>query len=86
MVFPHNYAVTIDDAILSILKSGRNTILAKINSAFCLLPIHPGRPTSTRDKVERFDHCNHFSLQSALKLFNILADCLAWIAQNTGVW
>ena len=35
--------VTIDDAILNILKSGKNTTLAKINikSAFCLLLVHP---------------------------------------------
>ena len=35
--------VTIDDAILSILKSGINMLLAKIDilSAFRLLPVHP---------------------------------------------
>ena len=34
--------VTIDDAILNILKSGKNTMLAKIDtkSAFRLLPVH----------------------------------------------
>jgi len=34
---------TIDDAILSILQSGRNTMLAKlgVKGTFCLLPVHP---------------------------------------------
>ena len=31
------------------------------------------------------DHCIPFGLRSALKLLNVLADLLAWIAQNAGV-
>ena len=49
-----NY-VTIDDAILSILQSGRCTILAKIDvkSAFRLLPMHPRRSAPAGDEMER---------------------------------
>ena len=82
--------VTIDDAILNILKSGRNTMLAKmdIQSAFRLLPVHPADRhllgMSWRDQIY-IDHCIPFGLRSAPKLFNILADLLAWIAQHAGV-
>ena len=37
-----------------------------------------------RDQIYT-DYCIPFGLQSAPKLFNILADLLAWIAQNAGV-
>ena len=82
--------VTIDDAILNILKSGRNIMLAKIDirSAFRLLPVHPADRhllgMRWRDQIY-IDHCIPFGLRSAPKLFNILADLLAWIAQNAGV-
>ena len=82
--------VTIDDAILNILKSGKNTILAKIDikSAFRLLPVHPADRyllgMKWRDQIY-IDHCIPFGLRSAPKLFNLLADLLAWIAQNAGV-
>jgi len=81
--------VTIDDAILKILQYGRDTpctLLAKfdIQSAFRLLPVHPvDRPTWGEHIY--IDHCIPFGLRSAPKLFNILADLLAWIAQNAGV-
>jgi len=74
--------VTIDDAILSILQSGRNTILAKVDikSAFRLLSVH----TADRHLLEMrwrgnvyIDHCIPFGLRLAPKLFNILADLLA---------
>ena len=93
MVFLHNYVawhVTIDDAILNILKSGKNTILAKIDikSAFRLLPVHPADRyllgMKWRDQIY-IDHCIPFGLRSAPKLFNLLADLLAWIAQDAGV-
>jgi len=82
--------MSIDDAILSILKSGRNTVLAKIDikSAFRLLPVHPADRhllgMKWRGNVY-IDQCIPFGLQSAPKLFNILADLLAWIMENAGV-
>ena len=82
--------VTIDDAILNILESGRDTMLAKIDikSAFRLLPVHPADRhllgMRWKDQVY-IDHCIPFGLRSAPKLFNILADLLAEIAQNAGV-
>ncbi|XP_065908270.1 uncharacterized protein [Dysidea avara] len=82
--------VTVDEAILSILKSGRNTMLAKIDSksAFHLLPVHPADRhllgMKWRGNVY-IDHCIPFGLRSAPKLFNILADLLAWITENEGV-
>ena len=57
-----------------------------IRSAFRLLPVHLAHRhllgMRWRDQVY---YCIPFGLQSALKLFNILADLLAWIAQNAGV-
>ena len=82
--------VTIDDAILNILKSGRNTMLAKIDikSAFRLLPVHPADRhllgVRWREAIY-LDHCVPFGLRSAPKLFNVLADLLAWIMEYSGV-
>ena len=82
--------VTIDDAILNILQSGKNTMLAKIDikSAFRLLPVHPTDRhllgIKWRDNAY-IDHCIPFGLRSAPKLFNILADLLAWIMENAGI-
>jgi len=82
--------VTIDDAILNILKSGRNTMLAKIDikSAFRLLPVHPSDRHLLGMKWRGniyIDHCIPFGLRSAPKLFNVLADLLAWLMLNAGV-
>ena len=82
--------VTIDDAILNILQSGRHTILAKIDikSAFRLLPVHPTDRyllgMTWKDWIYT-DHCIPFGFRSAPKLFNILVDFFAWTAQNAGV-
>ena len=82
--------VTIDDAVLSILRSGRSTMLAKIDikNAFCLLPVHPADHhllgIKWRGNVY-IDHCIPFGLRSAPKLLNILADLLAWIMEDAGV-
>jgi len=82
--------VTIDDAILSILQSGKNTMLAKVDIkiVFRLLPVHPADRHLLEMKWRGnvyIDHCIPFGLQSAPKLFNILANLLAWIMENTGV-
>ena len=65
-------------------------ILAKIDikSAFWLLLVHPSDRSLLgmrwRDQTY-IDHCIPFGLLLAPKLFNILADLLAWIAEDVGV-
>ena len=82
--------VTIDDAILSILRSGTNTVLAKIDikNAFHLLQVHLADRhllgMKWRGNVY-INHCDPFGLHSAPKVFNILADHLAWIVEYAGV-
>ena len=69
---------------------GRGSLLAKIDvrSAFRLLPVHPADrhllAMSWRSKVF-IDTCLPFGLRSSPKLFNILADLLAWILNHQGV-
>ena len=75
--------ITIDDAINGILRSGPNTLLAKIDikSAFRLLPVHPAdrHLLAIEWKNSIFiDACLPFGLRSAPKLFNILADLLSY--------
>ena len=82
--------ITIDDAIHKILQLGRNTLLAKIDikSAFRLLPVHPADRHLLGMEWRKFiylDTCLPFGLRSAPKLFNILADLLAWIVSQKGV-
>ena len=82
--------ITIDNAIQKILELGPNTLLAKIDikNAFRLLPVHPadrhllGMEWNKRVYI---DTCLPFGLRSAPKLFNTLADLLAWIAEQRGV-
>ena len=82
--------IMIDNAIQEILKLGRGTMLAKIDiqSAFRLLPVHPkdrhllGMPWTDGIYIET---CLLFGLRSAPKLFNVMADLLAWILQKQGV-
>ncbi len=82
--------VTIDDAIQKILTLGRGALLAKIDikSAFRLIPVHPNDrhllAMEWNDQVF-IDTCLPFGLRSAPKLFNIMADLLAWILKHQGV-
>ena len=82
--------ITVDDAINKILELGPNTLMAKIDikSAFRLLPVHPADrhllAMEWRNKIF-IDTCLPFGLQSAPKLFNILADLLSWISMTKGV-
>ena len=79
--------ITVDHAIYSVVQSGPNTLLAKVDikSAFRLIPIHPADrhllAMRWRDKIY-IDGCLPFGLRSAPKLFNILADLLCWIANQ----
>ena len=82
--------ITVDDAIAKILALGPGSLLAKIDvrSAFRLLPVHPADrqllAMSWRSKVF-IDTCLPFGLRSSPKLFNTLADLLAWILNHQGV-
>ena len=76
--------MTIEDVIHQILQLGPNTLLAKIDikSAFRLLPVNPvDRHLLAMEwhNLIYLDLCLSFELHSTPKLFNILADSLAWI-------
>ena len=82
--------VTIDEANKEIVKLGRGALLAiiDIKTAFCLLPVH----LDDRHMLGMLwnggvyiDTCLPFGLRSAPKLFNIVAEFLAWIAQQNNV-
>ena len=82
--------ITVDTAINHILIFGTGTLLAKVDikSTFCLLPVHPAdrHLLVMRWKKQLYiDICLPFDLRSAPKLFNILADFLAWILNQQGV-
>ena len=82
--------ITIDDAIKGNLVLGPGTLLAKIDikSAFRLIPVHPADrhllAMEWRSGVF-INTCLLFWLRSSPKLFNILADLLAWILEHQGV-
>ena len=82
--------IIIDNAIQEILRLGRCTMLAKIDikDAFRLLPLHPRDchllGMSWSDGIY-IDTCLPFGLRSAPKLFNVMADLLAWILQQQGI-
>ena len=82
--------ITTDDAINRILALGKGTLLAKIDvqSAFRLIPVHPSDrhllAMEWEDNIY-IDTCLPFGLRSAPKLFNIMADLLAWILEQQGV-
>ena len=82
--------VTIDDAISKILELGPEALLAKIDtkSAFRLIPVHPADCHLLAMEWEGkvlIDTCLPFGFRSAPKLFNIMADLLAWILDVQGV-
>ena len=82
--------ITIDDAVEHIVRSGPGTHLAKIDikSTFRLVPVHVADQhllgVQWRGAVF-IDTCLPFGLRSAPKLFNTLADLLAWILEQHGV-
>ena len=79
--------ITIDDAISYIVRMGQGTDLAKIDikSAFRQLPVHAAdwHLLGMQWKGAVFiDTCLPFGLRSAPKLFNTIADLLAWIMRQ----
>ena len=82
--------VTIDEAIKGIIQLGRGTLLAKIDikSAFRLLPVHPADRHMLGMQWNGgiyIDTCLPLGLRSASKLFDILAEFLAWVAKQSNV-
>ena len=82
--------ITIDNAISKVLRLGPGTLLAKldIRNAFRLMPVHSAdrHLLAMEWKSGIFiDTCLPFGLRSSPKLFNILADFLAWILEHQGV-
>ena len=80
----------VDSAIEHIKQIGQGMLLAKIDikNAFRLLSVHPAdcHLIAMRwDKYLFIDKCLPFVPRSASKLFNILADLLSWILQQTQV-
>ena len=82
--------ISTDNAISRILALGKGTLLAKIDikSAFRLIPVHPSDrhllAMEWRGNIY-LDTCLPFGLRSAPKLFNLMADLLAWILEQQGV-
>lgn len=82
--------ITTDDAIRKILALGPGTLLAKIDikSAFRLIPVHPCDRHLLAMEWKGgvyIDTCLPFGLRSAPRLFNVMADLLAWILESQGV-
>ena len=82
--------ISVDEAIQKIVSLGRGTLLAKIDirSAFRLIPMHPADCHLLAMEwrgATYIDTCRPFSLRSAPKLFNVLADLLEWILLHLGV-
>ena len=82
--------ISINNAVQKILSQGRGAILAKIDvkSAFRLLPVHPSDRHllgMSWNKALYVDNCLQFCLHSAPKLFNLLADLLAWVLEQVGL-
>ena len=82
--------VTVDDAVHQIFSLSRGCLLAKVDiqSAFCLLPVHPVDRHLLLMKWNGkiyVDTCLPFGLRTAPKLLNILADLLEWILITKGV-
>ena len=75
---------SVDDAVAIILNLGRDMLLIKldIKDAYRIIPVHPEvyplLGISWRDQVY-IDRALPFGLRSAPKLFNAVADFIAWI-------
>ena len=89
ILVPSKYII-IDNGIQEILRLGKDTTLTKIDiqSAFRLIPVHSMDRhllgMSWTDGVY-IDTCLPFGPRSAPRLFNILADLLAWVLKQQGV-
>ena len=81
---------TVEDVASAYAILGPNTIIAKVDieSAYCLVPVHPeDRPLLGVKWKEKFyiDPMLPFGLRSAPKIFHSLADALEWRLRKDGV-
>ena len=81
---------TTDHAVEAILKSGKGTLMAKldIKQAYRNIPVHPtDRPLlgMSWDGKVYADKTLPFGLRSAPILFSAIADALGWIMSRNGV-
>ena len=82
--------ITVDDVAHIVHQIGRGALLAKIDieSAYRLIPVHPqDRPLqAVRWQTHTYvDPMLPFGLRSAPKIFNAVADALAWHLQRQGI-
>lgn len=81
---------TVEMAAQRVLSLGKGTLLAKLDlkSAYRMVPVHPDDRhllgMEWQGKV-LVDTALPFGLRSAPKVFNVLADCLQWIFQHSGI-
>ena len=81
---------SVDDTISIVRRLGSNTLLIKldIKDAYRMVPVHPADyhllGISWRDQVY-IDRALPFGLRSAPKLFNAVADFVAWVLVKQGV-
>ena len=81
---------SVDDAVAIIQRLGRNTRLIKldIKDAYRIVPVHPAdypRLGITWKNKVYLDRALPFGLRSAPKVFNALADLIAWILASNGI-
>ena len=82
--------ITVDDVARIVVQLGRGALLAKmdIESAYRLIPVHPHdrvlQAVSWRGETY-VDPMLPFGLRSAPKIFNVVADGLAWHLEQQGI-
>ena len=82
--------VSVDFIVKQVVLLGKGTLMAKmdIKSAYWLIPVHPSNHPLLgirwRDCLF-LDKALLFSLRSAPKIFNAVADVLQWVLQQQGV-
>ena len=80
--------ITVYDVAEIVQELGRGALLAKmdIEAAYWLIPVHPQDSIlQGMDWYGHVDPCLLFSLQSAPKVFNAVADALCWCLQQAGI-
>ena len=88
-ISPNLCSLSVDGAVALIRQLGsyRNTLLIKldIKDAYRIVPVHPADyPLLGSDQVY-IDLALPFGLRSAPKLFNAVADFIAWILVKQGI-
>ena len=81
---------TVDDVADVVVKLGRGALLSKVDieAAYRLIPVHPqDRPLQAMEWNDHIyvDPMLPFSLRSATKIFNAVADALNWYLHQAGI-